>query len=150
MTPVERLPSPCIFIAHSPDDASLARELRDKLVNQLSENTPVVLSEEIPMCDDWYSTVDETLRAAAWFILVMNTRAPGLDWCLYEAGIYQGLHGDDGQIICLHHPDERVPEMLSGAELVEATPTHIDELAEKVRRRPWSKSSGPTLRLVGA
>ena len=150
MTPVQRKDSPAVFIGHCGEDTVLAHELRDRIAKRTGSDIKVVLSEDIPRTDDWYAEAEVRLDAANWFVLVMNTRRPGLDWSLYEAGIYQALHGDERSIACLHHSDIGVPELLKSAIVRDAEPQGIDDLVDHIVRRPLGNASRPQLGAIAS
>ena len=115
-----------VFLSHKKEDTEFARALRDRIRARAGPRTAIMMSEDIPPGPDWYEEAKACMKDANWFVIVMRNDSASLDWCLYEAGIYRSLAGDDGQVACLHDPDIEPPEPFANCQSVPCTPEGLE------------------------
>ncbi len=93
----------------------------------------VFISEEIPAGENWLETVKDKLGASNLLLLIFTDPALDWDWCLYEAGLFTDLKGDDSRkVVCLHHRDQEPPDQLRHLQTVAATPEAITKFLKRL------------------
>ncbi len=69
----------------------------------------------------WRDKIHEEISHANWFILLLPDPKDDWDWCLYETGIFEAQITSADRLICLHHPDTKIPSPIEGYHSVKAT-----------------------------
>ena len=119
-----------VFLSYNPNDAKLARSLRDMIVERTTGHADLLMSGEIRDKSEWRQQAKDHMKDAKWFIMIKSNSSPELDWCLYEAGLYRALNGDNGHLVCLHDPNNKPPEVLGDCQSVINTPENLEALLE--------------------
>jgi hypothetical protein len=79
---------PCIFISHSTKDDELVKQLRQLL--ELHGQVPWVDSRELTGGDDLKARIEESIRTARYFLVVISLDAPYLSGPLVLIVKYKG------------------------------------------------------------
>jgi hypothetical protein len=73
----------------------------------------------------WRNKIREEIHRANWFILLLPDPSEDWDWCLYETGMFEGDLTSADRLICLHHPDTKIPDAIKDYQAVSATVPEI-------------------------
>jgi len=117
-----------IFISHKHEYDAAARGIKSTLAKWGGRNLNVFISEEIPPGDDWFKWIKDRLAESNILLLLFTEPTLSWDWCLYEAGLFQRIDGNDfRRVICLHGPQIDPPRPLKHLQAVRAHPEKIRE-----------------------
>lgn len=112
-----------VFISHKHEDAKAAKAFKEKLSLFSGGRAKFFISEEIPPGTDWFRWIKEHLSKSNMLILLFMDPTASWDWCLYEAGLFTQLDGDDDRrVICLHSPSTAPPPQLKHLQPLRAEP----------------------------
>lgn len=122
-----------IFISHKHEDEQKAKDLKKILKDyDHDEKLNFYLSEEILHGDEWYPWIKDKLHKSQLLLVLFNDVTQGSDWCVYEAGLFEGLGQDrHGRIICLHPSTVKPPEPLRNLQTVVAEPGRVKWFLEQ-------------------
>jgi TIR domain len=80
----------------------------------------------------WREKIRASIEQANWFVLLLPDHSDDWDWCLFETGIFEAQRTSADRLICLHHPDTRVPDQIEGYHAVSATIPEVEEFLKMV------------------
>ncbi|MGE0825761.1 MAG: TIR domain-containing protein [Candidatus Binatia bacterium] len=113
-----------VFISHKHEDEAMARAIKERGQALAGPHLQVFLSEDIPIGATWYEVIRKNLEEANLLLLLFTDPGASWDWCLYEAGLFQGFFRarDDNNhhVVCLHHPQIQPPGPLQHLQTVPA------------------------------
>jgi len=69
---------------------------------------------------------------ANWFILLLPDPSDDWDWCLYETGLFDRKANSGDRLICLHHPDTKIPDPIKDYHHVPAIGSKVTEFLRMV------------------
>ena len=99
-----------IFISHKHEYETAAKTIKGILSKLGGRSVKCFLSEEITPGDDWYKWIGDRLAESNVLLLLFTEPSASWDWCLYEAGLFQSIGGNDfRRVICLHSPQSDPP-----------------------------------------
>ena len=108
-----------IFISHKDEYETAARTIKGILSRLGGNSVKCFISEEIPAGDDWYQWIGDRLAESNVLLLLFTEPSASWDWCLYEAGLFQSIGGNDfRRVICLHSPQSEPPRPLKHLQAV--------------------------------
>ena len=108
-----------IFISHKDEYETAARTIKGILSRLGGNSVKCFISEEIPAGDDWYQWIGDRLAESNVLLLLFTEPSASWDWCLYEAGLFQRIGGNDfRRVICLHSPQSDPPRPLKHLQAV--------------------------------
>ena len=80
----------------------------------------------------WRRKIRRSIREANWFILLLPDPSDDWDWCLFETGLFEANLTSADRLICIHHPDIKVPDPIEGYHAVEATVPNVRKFLSMV------------------
>jgi hypothetical protein len=84
------------------------------------------LSEDMLACEPWFDWIRERLAESNLPLLIFTELTATWDWCLYEAGMFTHLEGEDRRrVICLHNARAEPPKPLEHLQSVPAAPESV-------------------------
>ena len=107
-----------IFISHKHEYRTEAQDIKEKLYYRGAGRIQLFLSNEIPAGTDWRHWIESSLGESNILLLLFMNPSSSWDWCLYEAGLFNGLN--KGHIVVLHNPDTEPPAPLRHLQAVKA------------------------------
>lgn len=113
-----------VFVSHRHDDDGIAEGLKELLEPWGAGRLKLFLSEEIPGGDQWLVWIQGHLQTANLLLLLYTTEDARWDWCLYEAGLFEGKIGER-KLVIFHPPDVTRPSPLTHLQMIEITPANI-------------------------
>lgn len=117
-----------VFISHKHEDEHAARSIKKILERYSASRLNCFISEEIPAGRNWYDWIKERLVESNMLLLLFTETDKEWDWCLYEAGLFTRLEGEDfRRVICLLPPNIEPPKPLKHLQAVVTQP---DKLAQ--------------------
>ncbi len=84
----------------------------------------------------WREKIREEVCRANWFILLLPDPSDDWDWCLYETGLFDREPTPADRLICLHHPDTRIPDQIQDYHAVSATIPEVEKFLRMVYLKP--------------
>ena len=80
----------------------------------------------------WRDKIRDEVCRANWFILLLPDPSDDWDWCLYETGIFDRQPTSADRLICLHHPDTKIPSPIEDYHSVPATIPEVEKFLRMV------------------
>jgi hypothetical protein len=124
-----------VFFSYKRKDEAAAKMivqlLRDNAAGKLAITHQGDFTAEITG-RSWRETINKAVRRANWFVLLLPYPSDELDWCLYETGLFEAQLTSSDRLICLHHPDTKVPSPIEGYHAVAATLPEVEEFLRLV------------------
>lgn len=122
-----------IFISHKKVEAEAASAIQESLVRLgTPDRLKVFVSEHITGGTDWFKWVQESLAGSNLLLLLYTDRTEDWDWCMYEAGLFTDLKGEDTRkVVCIQSTDDR-PEPLKHLQAVKARPDKLVSFLEEL------------------
>lgn len=71
--------------------------------------------------------IREKIREANWFILLLPDPSVDWDWCLFETGLFEAQLTSADRLICLHHPDIKLPSPIADYEDIPAIKSEVEK-----------------------
>jgi hypothetical protein len=68
----------------------------------------------------WNEAIRDGIKNAHWFILLLPDPSADWDWCLFETGMFRGQMVSGDRLICLHHPNIKLPPQIEEFQAVKA------------------------------
>lgn len=123
-----------IFISHKEEDKAAAAEIH-RLMALYSKNAKVFSSTRMRQGINWRKQLVEAIDNADWFILIYKKPSLPHDWCLFEAGHFEGINLDKKnnlkagkRLLCLHPEGVERPTELGPYHSVPATLKEVKRL----------------------
>ena len=122
-----------IFISYKhKHGGEIARAIREKFSVFGSNRLEFKIDEDIPPGDDWRKWIKESIREANIMFFLRTRLDKEWDWCLYEAGLFEGLKGKDNKrLIVFYSPSSKPPSPLENLQAVEATRTKVRDFLKR-------------------
>lgn len=76
---------------------------------------------------DYKNIIKKAISEANLFILLFPDPSDDWDWCLYEAGLFEGYKTSADRLICIHHPLTTVPTQIDAYQAVPANEAGIQK-----------------------
>ncbi len=125
--------NPRVFISHRSQDDELADQLRNALLFLGDNNLEVAVDQEIQGGANWRSWIETELRKAQVLVFIYTDDDEGWKWCLYEIGIFRGVHGANAHILCIKGPDiEKGPAPLTDLQWYNGDKSDCEELIKNL------------------
>lgn len=80
----------------------------------------------------WRDAIRDAVRPANWFILLLPDPSDDWDWCLFETGLFVANRCSADRLICLHHPDTKIPSQIEDYHAVSATIPEVEKFLHLV------------------
>jgi len=121
-----------IFLSHKSHDELLAKKLNEILCRYCSALLQVYRMEEISTGTQWMTWIRTKLAKSNMLMLLFTDPTADWDWCLYEAGLFTGMHEDAvlkgcdeeicQRVVCVHNQaDEKtLPPQLHALQKLDA------------------------------
>jgi hypothetical protein len=98
----------------------------------------------------WRDEIQGVIAEADWFILLLPDPNDDWDWCLFETGLFEAQRKSGDRLICLHHPDTKVPTQIDGYHAVPAAIPDVEQFLNMVYVRenpvPGMRAINPDLK----
>ncbi len=124
----------CIFISHNHKDADKAAEIiKNTLLLYGGGRFRFLLSKDLPPDHNWHHWIKETIGQANIILFLCTNLNESWEWCLYEAGIFQGLKDEsEGHLIILHSPAVKPPLPLADLPAIAAKPEPMKKFLKQL------------------
>lgn len=109
-----------VFVSHRHEDGKFAKDLKDKLELYCSDRLELHLSEEIPGGDEWLKQIKRDLDRADLMFFLYTEPSKDWDWCLWEAGCYEGKSGANRILVFIGEKEEP-PEPLAHLQAIKVS-----------------------------
>ncbi len=80
----------------------------------------------------WNEAIRKGIKNAHWFILLLPDQSVDLDWCLFETGLFRGQMVSGDRLICLHHPEMKLPPQIKEFQAVKAEPKTVQNFLKQI------------------
>ena len=122
-----------IFISHKKVDADAASAIQGSLERLGTRNRlTVFVSEHIAGGTEWFRWIQESLTESNLLLLLYTDRTEDWDWCMYEAGLFTDLKGEETRkVVCIQSTDDR-PEPLKHLQAVKAQSADLISFLEEL------------------
>jgi TIR domain-containing protein len=81
---------------------------------------------------EWREMIRASIWESNWFILLLPDPSDELDWCLFETGLFAARITSADRLICIHHPDTKVPDQIGDYQAVSAAIPEVEEFLKMV------------------
>ncbi len=124
-----------VFISHEHHDKDMAAEVK-KILSDLSPRLKIFVSEkDINPGDEWGEEIKIVLSQSNILMLLFTDPGNDWDWCLYEAGLFNGMQTEiPRRVIVLFTPGNTPPKQLKHLQAVEASEPQLGEFFDKFIR----------------
>lgn len=124
-----------VFFSYKKKDESAANAIVDVL--RIKSAGKVIITYQAEFTEEivgglWRANIREAVNNANWFILLLPDPSDDWDWCLFETGLFEAQFTSADRLICLHHPDIKIPNPIEGYHAVSATIPEVEKLLEMV------------------
>jgi hypothetical protein len=75
----------------------------------------------------WRDAIRCKVREANWFVLLLSDPSEDWDWCLFETGLFEMQLTSADRLICLHHPEIKLPDPIKDYHAVPALQESIED-----------------------
>jgi hypothetical protein len=124
-----------VFFSYKKKDEAAAeavvKTLREYSAGKLDITYQAEFTEEIAG-QKWRDKIRESVRPANWFVLLLPNESDDWDWCLFETGQFEAQRTSADRLICLHHPDTKIPSEIEDYHAVAATPAEVEKFLRMV------------------
>ena len=124
-----------VFFSYKKKDERAAKEivkiLRTNSADKLYISYQADFGKEITG-RKWREKIRASMREANWFILLLPDPSDDWDWCLFETGLFEAHLTSADRLICIHHPDTKVPDQIEGYQAVSAAIPNVEEFLQMV------------------
>lgn len=84
----------------------------------------------------WRDKIRQAIHPANWFILLLPDPSDEWDWCLFETGLFVARRSSSDRLICLHHPDTKIPSQIEDYHGVATTEEELENFLRMVYLNP--------------
>ena len=124
-----------VFFSYKKKDEDAARTiveaLRSKSAGKLLITYQAEFTKKIAGIK-WRASIRDAIHRGNWFILLFPDPSDDWDWCLFETGLFEAQLTSADRLICLHHPDTKIPSPIEGYHAVAATIPEVEEFLEMI------------------
>jgi hypothetical protein len=124
-----------VFFSYKKKDERAAKEivkiLRENSAERLDITYQADFSKQIAG-RAWRQFISASIWKSNWFILLLPDPSDELDWCLFETGLFAAQLTSADRLICIHHPDTKVPDQIEGYQAVSAAIPDVEEFLKMV------------------
>ena len=116
-----------VFISHKAKDRFAVEEIVKKMRLYAGKEIEFYVSgSEYGV--DWREKISQYLETSDWYILIYTDPTLDWDWCLYEAGLFEGMNppSDRHRLICIHRSTMDPPEPLKKFHAVRAVDEELN------------------------
>lgn len=127
-----------VFFSYKKKDEDAANAivyvLRSKSAGKLTITYQAEFTKEI-VGKRWRAKIRDSIRSANWFILLFPDPSDDWDWCLFETGLFEARLTSADRLICLHHPDIKIPDPIKDYHAVSATIPEVEKFIEMIFKK---------------
>ncbi|MFX0202091.1 MAG: hypothetical protein ACFFCW_38765 [Candidatus Hodarchaeota archaeon] len=124
-----------VFFSYKAKDALTAKAVVDVLRKNSAGKLKITYQGEFTeeyVGKRWRGKIREEVHRANWFILLLPDPSDDWDWCLFETGLFEAQLTSADRLICLHHPDVKIPNPIEGYQAVSATIPEVENFLKMV------------------
>lgn len=124
-----------IFFSYKKRDESAAKEVVEVLRTYSAQKLEIIYQAEFTediVGKRWREKLRDVIPRANWFILLFPDASDDWDWCLYETGMFEAHLTSADRLICLHHPDTKIPNAIEDYHAVPATIPEFEKFLRMV------------------
>lgn len=124
-----------VFFSYKKKDEETAKAVVDVLRQNSAEKLQITYQDDFTkeiVGKKWREKIRNTVCRANWFILLLPDPADDWDWPLYESGLFEAQLTSADRLICLHHPDTKVPDPIEGYHAVAAIKPEVEKLLRMI------------------
>lgn len=81
---------------------------------------------------NWRNHISSEVRKANWFVLLLPNPGEDWDWCLFETGLFEAQYTSADRLICLHHPDIKLPDPIKDYKDISAVSVDVEKFLHMV------------------
>lgn len=126
-----------VFVSHSNEEVAETQNFVRQLKERGGDRLHFTLANDMLGGEDWHEKIEqEVANADLLFLLYIDPLAPR-DWCIYEAGLFEGKKGIrfseawrqdiEGRVLVFHNPRVDLPRQLSHLQAIRATQRSMEE-----------------------
>ncbi len=122
-----------IFFSYKKKDEAAAKEIVDIFRDNAEKQLKITYMADYPencVGRRWREQIRNDVLGANWFILLIPDLSEDWDWCLFETGLFEAQFTSSDHLICLHHPDTKLPNPIEGYQAVPATVPEVEKFLE--------------------
>lgn len=127
-----------IFISYKlqQEEARKAREIVDELEQYGGRTLKFQYAEDLKVGGvgaQYRKKIEQAIKDAHWFILLLPDPSQDLTWCSYETGFFRGRLLAGTPLICLHHPNvTELPGPIEDLQAVKAEQRSVEGFLTKL------------------
>lgn len=124
-----------VFFSYKKKDELAAKTLVDLLRSKSAGKVKIVYQKDFTedyVGKRWRAKIREEIHRANWFILLFPDPSDDWDWCLFETGLFEAQLTSADRLICLHHPDTKIPNPIEGYHAVSATIPEVEKFLRMI------------------
>lgn len=124
-----------VFFSYKKKDERAAKKIVEVLRTNSADKLQIIYQADFTKeiaGRKWREKIRASIEQANWFILLLPDPSDDWDWCLFETGIFEAQRTSADRLICVHHPDTRVPDQIEGYHAVSATIPEVEEFLKMV------------------
>ncbi len=135
-----------VFVSHEHHDKDIAGEVKT-ILSDVSPRLKIFVSEkDINPGDEWGKKIKTVLSQSNILLLLFTDPGNDWDWCLYEAGLFNGLQTEiPRRMIVLFTPGNTPPKQLKHLQAVEGEEAQMVSFFEKFIRETTLTRIEPAL-----
>jgi hypothetical protein len=118
-----------VFFSYKKKDQAAAEAIVGALREISAGKLQITYQADFPkdcLGKKWRVRIRQEIHHANWFILLFPDPSDDWDWCLFETGLFESRFTSGDSLICIHHPDTRIPNPIEGYQAVSATIPEVE------------------------
>lgn len=118
-----------VFFSYKTKDEPTAKTIVEELEKYSANILQVTYQARFPekiAGKNWRKLIKDAVCRANWFILLLPDPNVDWDWCLYETGLFESQYSSADSLICLHHPEIKMPDQISDYQGIPAEQSKVE------------------------
>ena len=119
-----------VFFSYKKKDEDAAKNIIEQLKIHSAEKLQICSMADYGVQivgQSWRNAIRKDISSANWFMLLLPDPTDDWDWCMYETGLFEAHRTSSDRLICIYHPDSRLPSQLEGYQAVRATIPEMED-----------------------
>lgn len=122
-----------IFLSYKLEDEKRANLLETALRSAGEGRIDVFRARKIPLGTDWHKSICQNIANSDILLLLYTDDSRNWMWCLFECGMFlRSVKKIENPLICLHHPEAKLPDPLSHLKSFPGTRENARELLKYI------------------
>lgn len=117
-----------IFISHKHKHQTATQTIKvieEQFLMYATGKLDFLVAEEMPVGVDWRRWIKDSIHNADVMFFLQTGMEEDWDWCLYEAGIFEGLGDVTKRLILFHRPEMHPPSPINHLQAVKVDEDNI-------------------------